>query len=693
MDSSIGRAEVTVAVDIGGTFTDVVLLDSAGTLWEHKLPTTTMDEGKAVVEGALAVLERAHVAPEAVTEIIHASTVATNAVLEHKGPAVGLITTSGFRDALEIARIRAPRLYDLGWNKPSPLARRRNRVEVVERIGAGGEIVTPLDEASVVEAVDRLRANGVASIAVCLINSPVNRVHEDRVGELVREHYPEAFLSLSSDVFPELKEYERTSTTVVDAYLKPVMDRYLARLSDRLAEHGIDAPLHVMRSDGSLASAHAVANRPVGAVISGPAAGVTAAQVIAQRNSSRSVLAFDMGGTTAKCTLIEDCRIPRVTEYEIRDGVSTPSRLVKAGGYLLMVPAVDLAEVGNGAGSIARVDVGGALRVGPESAGASPGPACYAQGGIEPTITDANILLGYLNPGALVGGALALDRDLAEKAVHDGIARPLGITTQEAAWAIHSLANSNMIRAMRAVTIERGRDPRNAALVSFGGSGPVHGANIADLMHIGQVVVPRFAGLLSAVGLLGSNTEQHISLSWRKLVDDTDLDELADAFGHLESKAAEALREEGYEVHKSVEILDIHYAGQAGALQIEHDGGVRATVAAFEREYETTYGHLPEGEPVELVALRVIAQALPRRRSVSDSGLAGAGSLSVSRRVQFGTEHVEAAVLQRKDLLENGVRGPALIDEYDTTVVVPPGWSAVVNADGDLVMNRGAHHG
>lgn len=680
--------DVTLAVDIGGTFTDVILLDSEGRLWEHKLPTSTMDEGAAVVDGAQAVLERADVAPASVTEVIHASTVATNAVLEKKGPAVGLITTEGFRDVLEIARIRGPKLYDLKWDKPKPLALRRNRYEVKERIDFSGQVVTELDEESVYKAVRQIKSDGLQTIAVCLINSPKNRQHEDRVTEIIEETHPDAFYSVSSDVFPELKEYERTSTTVVDAYLKPVMDRYLTRLADKLAARGITAPLHVMRSDGSLASAEVVASEPVGAVISGPAAGVTATQVVAQRTNSANLLAFDMGGTTAKCTLVEDGRIPRVNEYEIRDGVSTPSRLVKAGGHLLMVPAVDLAEVGNGAGSVARIDAGGALRVGPESAGAVPGPACYGQGGTEPTITDANVLLGYLNPNALVGGALEMEVSLAEAAIRNEIAEPLGVSTLEAAWAIHALANSNMIKAMRAVTVERGRDPRAATLVAFGGSGPVHGANIADQMKISRVIVPQFAGLFSAIGLLASNTEQHMTLSWRRSADDTPEQEIENAFDQLELQVKKGLASEGHELSSFLKMIDIHYSGQAGSLQIEFKGSLADTVERFEKEYKTTYGHLPEGEPVEFVTLRGIGQAPSRRRHVSASVMAGAGQSASTRRVQFGVDKATARILQRDDLRSGSAQGPLLVDEYDTTVVIPPHWSAKINNDGDLVMER-----
>ncbi len=591
------------------------------------------------------------------------------------------------------ARIRTPRLYDLDWVKPAPLVPRRHRYEVVERIGASGEVVTALDEDGVRAVVERLREAGIVDVAVCLINSPVNPAHERRIGELMGGAYPECTVSLSSSILPELKEYERTSTTVVNAYLRPVMRRYLDQLRDLLRGSGIDAPLSVMRSDGGMMSDRATCERPVAAVISGPAGGVTAVQVLAERSGRRDVLAFDMGGTTAKASLIEDARVPRVNEYEVRDGISTPSRFIKAGGYLLVVPAIDLAEVGNGAGSIARVDAGGALRVGPESAGAEPGPACYGRGGVEPTVTDANVVLGYLNPLRLVGGALAIDATRSEAAIRERVGAPLGLDLVRAAWAVHELANSNMIRAIRAVSVERGRDPRAFALVAFGGSGPVHGAGIAAAMGIRTVVVPRFAGLLSALGLLAARVEHQASQAWLRPLAELVPEELDGAFEPLVAQACDLLRADNRHLEEVELVVDLHFAGQSSTLGVVFDPAagdpLGRLTADFRDEYQRTYGHVLHDEPIEVMTLRAIARGpAPTQPPYGTAGL-GAPASAEQREAYFGPElgWLGTPVLGRTHVGE-GTAGPAVVEEYDTTIVVPPGWTAGLLEDGDVIMER-----
>ena len=684
---------VRVGIDIGGTFTDVVLYDRGGRLWEQKVSTSTGDEARAVVSGTVELLRRAGVRPGEVVEVVHASTVATNAILEGSGPRVGLITTAGFRDVLEIARIRTPRLYDLDWVKPAPLVPRRHRYEVTERMAASGQVVVALDEDGVPDVVERLRAAGIVDVAVCLINAPVNPDHERRIGELIGETYAECTVSLSSSVLPELKEYERTSTTVVNAYLRPVMRRYLDQLRELLRDRGIDAPLSVMRSDGGMMSDRATCERPVAAVISGPAGGVTAVQALSVRSARHDVLAFDMGGTTAKATLIENGRVPRVNEYEVRDGISTPSRFIKAGGYLLMVPAVDLAEVGNGAGSIARVDAGGALRVGPESAGAEPGPACYGRGGLEPTVTDANVVLGYLSPRGLAGGALEIDPSRSEAAIRERVGAPLGLDLVRAAWAIHELANSNMIRAIRAVSVERGRDPRGFALVAFGGSGPVHGAGIAAAMGMPTVVVPRFAGLLSAVGLLTSRVEHQASQAWLRPLSGLALEELRVAFAPLVARARDLLAADNRPVEEIELLVDLHFAGQSSTLGVPFDADtddpLARLAADFRDEYRRTYGHVLHDEPIEVMTLRAIARGpAPTQPPYGTAGLDAAVEAE-GRRAFFGPElgWLPTPVLGRA-AVGDGTGGPAVVEEYDSTIVVPPGWTARLSGDGDVVLER-----
>jgi len=670
-----------LAVDIGGTFTDVVLVDLDGKVWESKVATTVRDLALGVIEGVRQVLDDAKVGPSAVSDVVHATTLATNAVLSGTGPRVGLITTEGFRDVLEIARIRTPTLYDLTWEKPKPLVARRHRLEVRERIAADGTVVIPLDRQSVREAGHRLTADGISSVAVCLINSYIDPQHERLVAEILDAEFPELAVCLSADVLPQIKEYERTSTTVINAYLQPVMRGYLEGLRVRLAEIGLDVPIQVMRSDGGTMAAAAAAERPIFVVGSGPAAGVTASRHFASRLGLADVIAFDMGGTTAKASVIEDGRFSIATEYEIRGGLTAPSRFIKSGGYLMMVPTIDLAEIGNGAGSIARVDAGGALRVGPQSAGADPGPVCYAKGGTEPTITDANVVLGLLNPESLLGGALPIDAERAAVAIGNVIGAKLGLSTVDAAFGIHAIANSNMLRALRAVTTERGRDPRGFNLCAFGGSGPVHMAALAAELGAKTVLVPPLAGLFSAFGLLASAVEHQYSRTWMRRLSDVEVDQLVARLGDLETLATDAMTSEGYrrDAVTLERLADLRYAGQSAVLTVPLDIGdwVRAKGQLedrFSQEHERTYGHRLVREPVELVGLRVVATARTDAPATTRH-VARNGGHGRDRHVYWGPEHgfSTVPVVSRRQLDERWRKGPAIIEEYDTTTVVRPG--------------------
>ncbi|HTG13273.1 MAG TPA: hydantoinase/oxoprolinase family protein, partial [Candidatus Eisenbacteria bacterium] len=441
-----------VGVDIGGTFTDLVLRLADGTLRVSKVSSTPEDPGLAVVRGLDALLRAAGVPPATVVEVVHGTTVASNTILQKKGARVGLLTTRGFRDVLEIGRVRTPDLFDLTWEKPEPLVERRHRLEVDERIAADGAIVRPLDREGLLAAAERLVADGADVVAISFINSYVNPVHERLAESLLTARFPTLDVTASYRVLPEIKEYERTSTTVVNAYLLPVMRRYLANLAAGLRGIGVEAPLLVVASNGGVVGAAAAAERPVFAVGSGPAAGVAGAARLGPVADTPNLIAFDMGGTTAKAALVEDGRVSLTTEYEFREGLSTSSRFIKAGGYMLKVPAIDIAEVGAGAGSIAHIDDGGLLRVGPESAGAHPGPACYALGGGRPTVTDANVALGFLNPAYLAGGELRIDAERARAAIRAHVAEPLGLSVEDAAHGIREVANANMARAIRSVT-------------------------------------------------------------------------------------------------------------------------------------------------------------------------------------------------------------------------------------------------
>src|SRR5512145_1477207 len=479
-----------IGVDVGGTFTDIVALGSDGAVHIKKISSSVEDYARAIVEGLNQLLAETGLAVAAVEEIRHGTTVASNAILEHKGARTALITTKGFRDVLEIRNLRMPRLYDLAWTKPPPLVERYLRQVVDERINAQGAVQRALDRADAERAVEALLAERVETIAVCLLHSFVNPVHELAVRDIIRRKAPDLPVSLSCEVLPEIKEYERTSTTVMNAYVMPVVSTYLRALRAGLDQAGIRAAVLLMQSSGGLTTDTAAAGRPMHIIESGPAGGVVGAQALARAKQLPRIITFDMGGTTAKASMVEDGEVTRAAEYSVGAGIMIGSRLLTGAGYTLKVPAIDLAEVGAGGGLHVWIDAAGALQVGPESAGATPGPVCYDKGGATPTVTDANLLLGYINPAHLVGGALKLNAEKARRVFQERVAAPLRMSVEKAAYGAHQIAASNMIRAIKAVSTERGRDPREFALFAFGGNGPLFGCGMATALGMRRVVVP-----------------------------------------------------------------------------------------------------------------------------------------------------------------------------------------------------------
>ena len=467
-------AATRVGVDVGGTFTDVVLHRADGSVAVRKLLSTPPSYDRAVIEAVSALAGDGEV-----SEVVHGTTVATNAVLERRGSRTALVTTAGFRDVLELRRLRIPHMYDLFWRKPPPLVERRLRFEVNERVTVDGTVLRPLDEAECRGVAARLRDLGVESVAVCFLHSYLYPAHEQRLGAILAEELPDASISLSSEILREQREYERSATTVVNAYVRPLMGSYVDRIRTGLDGIGLDGPLQIMQSSGGVMTSDDAKARPVFALESGPAAGVVAARGMAEQLGLRNVIAFDMGGTTAKASLIEDGAIARGREYEVGGSMSAGSRLIRGAGELLRIPTIDIAEVGAGGGSIAWLDPAGGLQVGPRSAGADPGPACYGRGGVEPTVTDANVLLGFMRAGTVADGQITISVEAAEAAVAR-VAGPLGLSVLEAASGIHRIANARMTRALRSVSSEKGRDPREFALVAYGGSGPMHAAGLAD---------------------------------------------------------------------------------------------------------------------------------------------------------------------------------------------------------------------
>ncbi len=677
-----------VGADIGGTFTDIVLRAPDGACMTLKVLSTPDDYARAIVEGVRHLAERHAVPLGDLQALVHGTTVATNAILENRGAKTALITTRGFRDVLELRRLRTPQLYDLFFTPPPPIAERRLRVEVAERVGARGEVVLPLDEASVRAAVARIADEGAEAVAVCLLHSYRNPDHERRVGAIVREHLPHAYLSLSVDVIPEIREYERTSTTVINAFIGPVVRDYLASLSRSLAAVGVSAPLQIMQSNGGLMSAQAATAAPAHIVESGPAAGVIAAQRIGMRAGVPDLISFDMGGTTAKASLVEGGRIGRTTEYEVGAGISLSSRLVKGGGHALKLPVLDIAEVGAGGGSIIWLDSGGALKVGPRSAGAAPGPACYGLGGTEPTITDANVALGYLSPHSLAGGAIPVHPDRAHAALAT-VAAPLGLTTVAAAYGAVTVANARMIRAIKAVSTYRGRDPREFTLLAFGGNGPVHAVALARALRMTRVLVPPAPGLFSAVGLLLADGEYDLVQTFFGPVAALDRAALDRTYATMTARLAATLATEGYEASdvRYERAADLRYVGQAYELTIPApdgpmtDASLAALAEAFEAEHERTYGHRAANEPVELVNLRLRARIPQGEQAPLRLPVAGGAAHGGERLACFQPDGtlISTPVVTRAALRGGEHPGPLIVEEYDATTVIPPRCTARVD--------------
>jgi N-methylhydantoinase A len=691
-----------VGVDIGGTFTDIVLLGDDGEMVTRKVSSTVDNYACAITDGLVALFDDVGIERAAIGEVLHGTTVASNAILELKGARTGLITTKGFRDVLELRMLRMPKLYDLTWTKPPMLVERYLRLEVEERMTAAGEVETPLDRAEVERVVDRLVADGVEAISVCLLHSYANPSHEKMIKEIVTARAPGMVISISSEVLPEIKEYERTSTTVINSYVKPIVGRYLESLIADLNRIEVKAPLLLMQSNGGLTPAKAAAEMPVNIIESGPAAGVVGAQQLARRIGMSKVISFDMGGTTAKASLVEHGEVTRAEEYSVGGGLMIGSRLMSGAGYALKVPAIDLAEVGAGGGSIISIDAGGVPQVGPESAGSFPGPVCYDLGGTEPTVTDANIVLGYLNPDHLAGGAVKLHAEKSRSVLKAKVADLLGLPLERAAYGAHLVAASNMMRAIKAVSSERGRDPRGYSLVAFGGNGPLFAAGMAKALMIGTVIVPPSAGVFSSVGLLLSDVEYHLSRTHRQIVGRLDAKALAAAWAALEDQARERLSADGYapeQQKRPKRFCKLHYRGQAYELTVPMpEGPVDGTTSAalteaFGAEHERTYGHRggPD-EPVEFVSINLAAGAeLPAPRALKRLGAAQGLPEPLVRDAYFGPQHgwMSTPVLSRGHLGKTW-NGPLVIEEYDCTCVVPPGMTARLDDFGNIVINTGA---
>ena len=691
-----------VGADVGGTFTDVIVEGPDGRTTTRKVLSTPPFYDKAVTVAIDALLGDA---PEPslrpVREVVHGTTVATNAILERRGAHMALVTTRGFRDVLELRRVRMPHLYNPFWRKPLPIVERRLRFEIAERLLADGTVYRPVDEAEVAEVAARLREELVEAVAVCLLHAHKHPIHEEQVARILRRELPGVHVVLSSEVLREQNEYERSATTALNAYVIPIMGSYVSDLVAGLEGIGVDSPVLIMQSSGGAMTAADAARRPVYALESGPAAGVVAAQGLARELGIGNAISFDMGGTTAKASLIEEGRVTLSREYEVGADLSVGTRLLRGSGELLRVPSIDIAEVGAGGGSIAWVDPAGGLQVGPRSAGAVPGPACYGLGGADPTVTDANVVLGYVRSGPLAGDAVSISPGLARRALAS-VAGQLGVPVEEAARGVHDLANARMMRALRAVSSERGRDPREFILVAFGGAGPVHAASLAAALGIDTVVVPPNAGVFSASGLLYARPEYHdVRFCELDARDSSIVTTMARLFGELETQLESSI---SGGVIEWVRSADMRYKGQSFDIEVNIPEremtapGLAELVGNFEDRHEQLYGVRKEpGDPIQVRAVRLAALGpLPRTRRVTEGvdlmdrdGVTQSSNGSRPALFTLVDGYQDVQVLQQRTAIcPDGLEGPVLVDEYDTTIVVPPGWTARRHGSGALFLTR-----
>jgi N-methylhydantoinase A len=682
---------IHLAFDIGGTFTDFVLHDDAAErAWFLKVPSTPRSPEDAVLAGIDAVLRQAGLALGDVETVLHATTVATNAIIERKGAHVGLITTEGFRDIVIIGRQKRYETYDLYIDKPTPLLKRRHIYEVRERVSYAGEVLTPIDMASVDAAVDALCAAGHDAVAISLLHSYANPAHERILRERILARAPQISVSLSSDVSPKFREYERTNTTIANAYIKPLVGRYVERLQSALAARGYRRDLLIMQSSGGLVTPDLARTYPIRIVESGPAAGVLMCAGVGRQEGFDQVVTFDMGGTTAKLGAVDDGQPAIAPSFEV-DLV----RSRKGSGLPISAPGIELIEIGAGGGSIVRAEAG-MITVGPQSAGSEPGPACYGRGGTEATVTDANVVLGYVDPGYFNGGAMPLDGAAAKWAIAQALAEPLAIPVGEAAWGAHLIATKNMEHAMRLVSVEQGRDPRKCVLVAFGGAGPLHAARLAHQIGIPTVIVPLGAGVGSAVGLLQADRRFDVSVTRILRLDEASDAPIAAIYAGLQEQAERELRLLGGGSIRWSRYAYMRYAGQGFEIQVDlpdgdigSDYGARAA-AAFHAAYARKNRWSEAKAAVEGVDWTLVATVPKARRSTlglaGAHGGGGAGRRSV-RQAWFPEAggYVATQVVDREALADRGsIDGPAIVEDPDCTAVVLPGQTVRISPAGNL---------
>ncbi len=676
---------IEIGVDVGGTFTDVVCYASGRPVVVLKVPTTRQDPSRAILS-ALKQLAASGMDTDTITRFVHGTTAATNAVLERRGPKIGLLTTRGFKDVLEIGRQMRQQMYDAILEPETPvfLAPGAMRKEVSERIAADGTILEAIDEASCASAAADLVARGATSVAICFLHAYINPQHEQKAAEVVRKAYPQLYVSISSEVDPAFREYERTVVTAFDAYIKPVVDRYLDNLEAGLERAGLRAPLQVMQSRGGVSVASVVRERPVRLFLSGPAAGVIGGQSVGDAAGIKDIITIDIGGTSSDIALVHSGK-PIIRAEGL------------VAGYPIRVPMVDVNAIGAGGGSVAWIDAAGGLRVGPRSAGSEPGPACYGLGGEEPTVTDASIVLGYIDPTYFAGGTVELKPELARTAIRKHIAEPLGLSVEEAALGIHRVVNAQMTEGMRLVSIRQGFDPRSFTLVPLGGGGGIHAAALADDLKIGQILIPRHPGVLSAAGLLAANIEHEKSIAFAKDLEGLSLGTVKEKVAELDAACAALMSREaiGDGAVERLYFADVCYIGQSHYLEIPLHLGEEDALARlyedFNVAHERVFGHA-QRVAARIVNLRGLHFVRARPPLAAPDGSAAPGRARQKvRNAHFVGEPVavEARIYAREQMAaDTVVKGPAIIEQADTTTLIPEGWQ-VRSAPGDnLLMTR-----
>lgn len=677
------RPSCWIGIDTGGTFTDVVLADrTSGSYWFRKVPSNPSDPAEAILRGLDEILTEAKLGGESVEFVGLGTTLATNAVLEGKTGRVVMLTTSGFSDILELARQRRPHLYNLGIGKPRLPVERRDRIAVSERLDQTGATVTPLDEAALGAALAGL-PNGFDTFAVCFLHSYRNPAHERRAREIIRRRYPEALVCLSSDVNPEFREYERFATTTVNASLLAIMDGYLERFSDGVKQRGVTKLPYVIQSNGGLISPSTLRQVPVNTFFSGPAGGVVGAANVARACGASDIITIDIGGTSTDVCLVRGGKPASANQRDI-------------GGLPVRTASLDLHTIGAGGGSIAWVDAGGLPKVGPESAGAVPGPACYGRGGLRATLTDANMLLGRLNPVALLNGRMPVDAEAARAAIARDVGGSLGVDVEHAAAGILQIATTGITGAVRVISVERGEDPRDCALFAFGGGGPLHAAEVAEAMEMRQVIVPPHPGLMSAIGLLAADIRSDFGLTCLTDATSAGWSAVETALAELDRRAAvwaanEDLDPALLELHR---VLELRYLGQSSELSVSFGGNVHtldALLGAFHAEHQRRFGYAMTSRGVEIVTARLTARvARPTPHPEAPSEVARLAPSS--RQVWFAaTGFVDTPIYQRHAIpFDSRIAGPAVIEQMDTTTIVPPGWNVTLDRMANLILRREA---